>query len=358
MKVKQPIYLATILLALAGTSLTLYYLCPKAIRCTSSEREETRTQLLPHTAIRQSIKSPAPEENPWTQHNAIASHFDARVRFWGKVVDQGGIPLEGVKIVASVTTLRMIKTKNGYREYEVLRATTAANGTFQFDGSAGMYLDIDALSKEGYVLPSAYQFGMSCVIGAKFRYRYSSIGNQEKLFTPNLSLPEIFHLWKLNKPEPLEIGGNSDGRNGPGFKVGAPPDPLRSISIMVSDVGTVQTPQWEVTVSALEADGGVVMADSSDILMFRAPEAGYTHSIKLRYGLEGADESQDDPGASLRFYVQSNKGHWHSACEFSFFSPNRKGIVETKMRFWLNPSGSRNLEHDGGHPLPEPILSN
>ncbi len=296
------------------------------------------------------------DASPWVEHNAIAERFDTRVRFWGKVVDQAGDPLEWVKIVASVTTLRMIKTDHGYREYEVLQATSASDGSFKFDGSEGTYLDIDSLSKKGYVLPSAYQFGMSCVIGAKFRYRYSAIGDQEKVFIPNPSIPEVFHLWKLNKPEPLEIGGNSPGRNGPEFKVGAPPDPLRSISIMVSDVGTSHTPEWEVTVSALEADGGVIMADSSDIFMFQAPEGGYTHSIKFRYGTKGTDASQDDPGSSLRFYVQSNQGRWHSACEFSMFSPNRKGIVETKMRFWLNPSGSRNLEHDGGHPLPEPSL--
>jgi len=302
-------------------------------------------------------KAPKLEENPWAQHNAIAARFDTRVHFWGKVVDQAGIALEGVKIVASVTTLRMIKTKNGYQEYEVLEATTAPDGSFQFDGSAGMYLDIDALGKEGYVLPSAYQFGMRCVIGSKFRYQYSSIGDQEKAFTPDPSRPEIFHLWKLNKPEPLEVGGNSPGRNGPKFKVGAPPDPLRTISIMVSDVGTAQAPQWEVTVSALEADGGVVMADSSDIFMFQAPEVGYTHAIKLRYGLKGTDKSQNDPGAALRFFVRSNHGRWYAAREYDFFSPNRKGIVETKMRFWLNPNGSRNLEHDGGRPLRATNLS-
>ena len=304
------------------------------------------------------VEIPATQASPWAQHNAIASRFDARVRFWGKVVDQGGIPLEGVKIVASVTTLRMIKTANGYREYEILKATSDASGAFMFDGSEGISLNIEALGKDGYVLPSAYQFGMSCVIGAKFCYRYSSIGGQEKVFTPNPLSPEIFHLWKLIKPEPLEIGGDTPGRIGPQFEVGAPPHPLRTISIMVSDVGTAHVPQWEVTVSALEADGGIIRADPSDIFMFEAPESGYKQSIKFRYGLEKTDISLNDPGAALRFYVRSNHGRWHAAREYDFYSPNKDGIVSTKMSFWLNPSGSRNLEHDGGHPLPEPILSN
>ena len=290
------------------------------------------------------------------QHNRVASRFDTRVRFWGKVVDQNNAPLEGVSITVSVTTLRLIKTENGYREFEMLTTKSAADGTFMFDGGAGMYLDIEALGKDGYVLPSAYQFGMSCAIGSKFRYRYSSIGNLQKVFTPNPSLPEIFHLWKLNKPEPLEIGGDSPGSRGPKFKVGGPPERLRTISMMVADVGTPQVPQWEVTVTALEPDGGVVMAEPSDIFMFEAPETGYTHSIKFRYGPDGTDESIADPGASLRFFVRSNGGRWHAAREYAFFSPNRDGVVATKRWFWLNPSGSRNLEHDGGHPLPQPDL--
>ena len=70
------------------------------------------------------------DASPWVEHNAIAARFDTGVRFWGKVVDQAGDPLEWVKIVSSVTTLRMIKTEHGYREFEVLQATSASDGTF------------------------------------------------------------------------------------------------------------------------------------------------------------------------------------------------------------------------------------
>ena len=286
----------------------------------------------------------------WGKHNAIASRFDTRVRFWGKVVDQDGAPMEGVNIVATVTTLRMVKTKDGYREYQVLKTQSAVNGTFMFDGEDGMYLDIEALGKEGYVLPSAYQFGMSCASGAKYRYRYSSIGNLQKVYTPNPARPEVFHLWKLKNPEPLEIAGDRFGSNGPELKVGDPPTRFRTISMMVTDVGTAQVPQWEVTISALEPDGGVMLADPSDIFMFEAPESGYTQTIKMRYGLEGTDEMQSEPGAPLRFFVRSNSGRWHCASDYSFFSPNTDGVVATKMRYWRNPNGSRNLEHDGAHP--------
>ena len=311
--------------------------------------------LAEHQSRAQQVNQP-PEVNPWVEHNAIAARFDTRVRFWGKVMDQNGTPLEGVHIVASVTTLRMIKTEHGYREYEILKATTNAGGAFMFNGPDGLFLDIEAMGKSGYVLPSAYQFGMSCKVGAKFRYKYSSVGNMENVYIPNPVRPEIFHMWKLNKPEPLVISGDGSGLSGPELMLGSPPERVGSLSMVVISVGTSQAPQWEVTVSANSPDGGVIMADPGDIFMFEAPESGYTQSIKYRYGPDGTDQGAGDPGASLRFFSRTHNGRWHVASQYAFFSPDQNGTVLTEMRLWFNPSGSRNLEHDGGHPLPEPVL--
>jgi len=57
------------------------------------------------------------EEWQMARYNAGAGGYDTQVRFWGKVVDQNGKPVEGAAIAAFVTTLRMIKVKGGYREY-------------------------------------------------------------------------------------------------------------------------------------------------------------------------------------------------------------------------------------------------
>jgi len=47
---------------------------------------------------------------------AGVSAFDTHVRFWGEVVDQDGNSVKGATIKATVTTLRMIKVDDGYRE--------------------------------------------------------------------------------------------------------------------------------------------------------------------------------------------------------------------------------------------------
>ena len=302
--------------------------------------------------LRQGIK----ERVMLWHYNAGTSAFDTKVRFWGQVVDQNGQPVAGATIRATVTTLRMVKVENGYREYEILAAQSAPDGTFMFDGAEGFSLTIRELSKNGYVLPSAYQAGMRWE-GARYFFRYKSIGNVQSVFHPNPSQPEVFHLWKLNKPEPLIMRGNWAGPYGEEFRIGDAPTMLGNISIMVTQEGTDRLPEWVVTVSALEADGGVIKAESTDIFMFQAPESGYTKSISFRYGPDGTDAIKGEDGAPVRFYVRSKGGRWYSARECAFFSPNENDKVRTKMLLWTNPNGSRNLEHDAAHPLDEPRLS-
>ena len=83
------------------------------------------------------------------QYNAGAGVYDTQVRVWGKVVDQNGKPVEGAAIAAFVTTLRMIKVKDAYREFSILTTRTAADGTFKLEGAAGFSLTIELLSKDG-----------------------------------------------------------------------------------------------------------------------------------------------------------------------------------------------------------------
>ena len=180
------------------------------------------------------------------------------------------------------------------------------------------------------------------------------MGGGENLFRPNPSEPVTFHLWKLKKPEPVRI--SDIGRGGPKFKVEDPPTELFFSNFRVTAVGTVSAPQWEVAVSALEVDDGVIKADPSDLFMFQAPESGYTHSITFSFGPKGTDAIKGEPGAPVRFYVRSKRGRWYSAEECAIYSPEPDGTVTLKIRFWTNPNGCRNLEHDAAHPLPEPSL--
>ncbi len=285
------------------------------------------------------------------RYNAGAAGFDSKVRFWGKVLDQDGHPIEGASIRASVTTLRLVKTENGYREFELLDAQSKADGTFMFDGASGFSLTIEKLTKPGYVLPSPYQEAMRFPEDLKYRYTYNPMGGLEKVFHPDPASPVVFRLWKLRNPEPLLLRGTWLGYQGPEYQLdgeGAV-DVKHSISVAVGSVGTKQSPQWEVTVTAAEADGGIAKADPNDPFMFEAPVSGYERVQKFRYG---PDDTKDyGKGAPVRFFVRTKKGRWYAAVDSIFFAPNTKGNIRTKSRYWLNPNGSRNLEHDSANPI-------
>lgn len=294
-------------------------------------------------------------------HNAGASGFDSKVRFWGRVLDQDGNPIERASIRASVTTLRIIKTEKGYREFELMDTQSKSDGTFMFDGAEGFSLTIEKLTKTGYVLPSAYQEAMRYPEDFKYRFTYNPMGGSDRIFRPDPASPFVFRLWKLRNPEPVFMSGHWASNTGPSFKINGearkrsmafepggtrhPPD----ISITVISVGTEQSPQWEVTVAAVEDDGGVVKADPDDAFMFEAPAEGYQKVQKFRYGLE--DVKQYDEGTPVRFFVRSKQGRWHSAADTIFYPPDVHGKIVTKWRNWLNPNGSRNLEHDSANPI-------
>ncbi len=250
----------------------------------------------------------------------------------------------------------MIKTEKGYREFELLDTQSKADGTFMFDGAEGFSLTIEKLTKSGYVLPAPYQEAMRFPEDFKHRFTYNPMGGPDRVFHPDPASPVIFRLWQLRNPEPLLLRGTWAGYSGPEYQLNVQPTLhiKGTTAISVASVGTEQSPQWEVTVAAVEADGGIAKADPNDAFMFEAPGSGYERIQKFRYSPE--DTKNYGEGAPVRFFVRSKQGRWYSAVDSIFFAPDANGEIVTKSRYWLNPNGSRNLEHDSANPLPEPRL--
>ncbi|GAA5120995.1 carboxypeptidase regulatory-like domain-containing protein [Luteolibacter yonseiensis] len=300
-------------------------------------------------------------------HNAGASVYDTDVRFWGKVLDSQGVPLEGVHVRAAVTTLRVkpVKGGAGFREFDVIEARTDATGRFALEGASGFVLKILKMTKDGYVLPHDQQ--LSTAFGTNYReYLYKSMDGQQPEFKPDPANPVEFRLWKLQRPEPLMIF-NPEMR----IPVGGPPQNLSmddhgsttdpdfkytpDVKISVSEIGTADSRRWEVRISGWNEDCGVVKADPSDPFLFEAPENGYEESITCQYGPEDMDGRTGMEGLRIRFFVRSKKHLWHGAVD-SVFPPPEDGRVRPKMEIWTNPAGSRNLEHNAARPLFAPPL--
>ncbi|MEN9975487.1 MAG: hypothetical protein RLZZ282_1493, partial [Verrucomicrobiota bacterium] len=198
MKRIRSIHLVVLVIVMTCAFMTILYFLRQPLQSIHSLKNDSASGIsatqpkLDNKAINGKGKT---QEEMLDRHNLGASAFDTRIRLWGKIVDQHGNPVEGVIIKAIATTLRMIKVENGYREYEILSAQSAADGTFMFDGADGFSLTIRQLSKDGYVLPSAYQAGIRWE-GARYRYRYKSIGDVQSVFHPNPEQPVVFHLWR------------------------------------------------------------------------------------------------------------------------------------------------------------------
>jgi hypothetical protein len=255
----------------------------------------------------------------------------------------------------------MIKTEKGYREFELIDTQSKADGSFMIDGAEGFSLTIEKLVKPGFVLPAPYQEAMRFPEDFKYRFTYNPMAGAKEIFHPDPASPVIFRLWKLRDPEPLFMSGSWAGYHGPKLQMNAVGQKLSmafapggakhdsDISITVTSVGTEKSPRWEVSVAAVENDGGVAKADPNDAFMFEAPASGYQREQKFQYGPEDAD--QYEQGAPVRFFVRSKQGRWYSAADLIFFAPDANGQIVTKWRNWLNPNGSRNLEHDSANPI-------
>ncbi|MBK1817077.1 hypothetical protein JIN84_15745 [Luteolibacter yonseiensis] len=299
--------------------------------------------------------------------NLRFSQYDSKIRFWGKVMDSDGYPLEGVYVKAVAITYRIKKTPEGdVWDYPVVETRTKSDGSFVLDGMAGFVLKIEKMSKQGYVLPRATQISTTYPGGSNREYRFKSMDPHEPVFSSDPSKPVEFRLWKLKKPEPLSIGRavlsirvgeparyfSLVSRNYPEQAIGRfKPD----VKISISRIGEVRPPRWEVKIEGYDEDCGVMKADPKDPFMFTAPEEGYQQSITYEYGPDCVNEFTGLPGFPVRFFARSKNKYWHAAVDSVFQSPV-DNEESPQIDIWTNLNKSRNLEHDAVRPLPDPPL--
>lgn len=253
------------------------------------------------------------------------------INFWGKVVDENDAPVADAHVHFSWNVIADEKFWNGTDETNVV---SDSNGLFSLLDRRGKRLSARA-SKEGYHTPKSEFFS--------FEYANPYDG----LFIPKSNEPVVFHLRKKVETEPM-----IHGRQLYDFKTDGTPYYLDlltgkkftekpvgwdlAISLIRSESNTEQKFNWTVKI---ETSGGGLIETNSDF-MFPAPEAGY-NNVELGQEASGP--------------------RWRSGATFSFFFKSRNKIygqfkagVYPKYRtnaaidlnYYVNPSGSRNLEFD------------
>jgi hypothetical protein len=257
--------------------------------------------------------------------------------FYGKVIDDAGKPISGVKVSYSANSIDVTLTKDEYNQGIV---TTDERGIFQINGIRGI----------GFILhlehPDYYAYAANRN-GFDIRSHPS-----DGIIPDSLEHAQVFRMHRKGKPVALikRNGGLHAPADGTTINFPIRGKSRREIIGEVRAQGWKGAPDpqkenhfdWKVKISVPE---GGVLATSKEFA-FIAPETGYEQTLEIHM-------SKDDP-------------NWRSNVKqkLSFKVPNyfiRAGAsidlyhdFYFSMYYYLNPDGSRNLENDPALPLSEP----
>lgn len=277
---------------------------------------------------------PEPEYTRWyiaesTKHPDI--EWKAPINFWGKVVDESNQPVENASIKFTWNDL----SKNG-----TSRSSTNSDsqGLFALLNRKGKRLYVD-VSKRGY-----YNFPGSA--GEDLEYASPWEGNR---FHPDPNNPLVFRLKKAGTLEPLlaHVVSLSLPNSGEAIEFDFIDERLKEPgSIQFRCTVEPQDPEtrrfaWHFVCSV--PSGGLL--PRTNTLDFTAPTEGYLSAFE-------DSETQNSPQwrAAVKggFFVKFGSPARYGRIEFEFV-PKRLEFYKSsdlQLKYWVNPSGSQNLEAD------------
>ena len=265
--------------------------------------------------------------------SALPALTNAPIEFYGKVIDEEGAPMSGVKVIGH-TGSAMGFMAHEYRNYET---QTDQSGYFSFTRIKGSHLGFEFV-KSGFIYKTH-----------KKGFQYSAMTKPEERHKPDKSKPIEFTMWKIWGPEPLidyharRISVPTDGaaifvnlsigkavESGGDIKLSAVWGERPSKDSIVYD--------WVFQIEVME--GGLV--DGTEEIMFHAPNEGYV--TRKEYKFTKVNNPAD---TALIFYVKCRHGQSYARVQMSFNNSEIASVCYATLRVQMNPNGSRNLEPGG-----------
>jgi hypothetical protein len=257
------------------------------------------------------------------------------INFWGKVTDQDGVPLEGVKIAYTGLSLWGNDVGVAWTPKERKgQAVTDATGSFAITGFKSNSLGLDSFSKPGYVYRGrpnlSYDFG----------------GNMpEWRFVPQRDKPVCFAMVNERILEPLiQLKGSlrvsGDGAIGRWNLWSGESDDDGELVVSLRRVPAVlKFPEFPSIWSAeLQIVGGEIIQAAWDEEFHRAPESGY--SAIVPYSKE--PEKQGIIGCA--YYLRTRNGNY-GRIKVELYPGDGGPSARCFITRVMNPRpGSRNLE--------------
>jgi len=272
------------------------------------------------------------------------------IKFYGRVIDQYGDPVEDAKVFFEATNTYL--SEGGGRG----RIATDRNGRFEIDSiGASLVLggvghpEIDGAYYQSSNLDATRDMIFNTSDDAYGRYenwkRYASSNN-----------PYVIHVWRLGKYDGAMKGSlsaypNLDGREytlnlsgkdyntkvSDGVKQG---DFIISCTRKTTMTAVKDYGDWTFTISSI--DGGI--QKTNDLYLNKAPGNGYQSSIKIK--MEYGSDKYMPSLFNQRFYFYTQSGKVYGSMLVNFkphrkFRGNECGI---EIQYKMNPTGSKNLE--------------
>jgi hypothetical protein len=271
---------------------------------------------------------PEPSDPRWKEREVkrrIDPEYEWKmpINFFGRVVDENERPVPSAKVELSWTDLSQAGSSKA-------QTTTDAQGFFSLLKQTGRHLEV-RVSKDGYYTPKRQQIS----------FDYAAFWEAD-YHVPDPNNPVLFHIRKKNQGEALRSGEirptmPADGTpmrfdllNGGRL---SPDGQLEIAAVTNTEKYPPRIFNWRATI--LVPGGGLIEHNAE--FPFEAPEDGYQPSVG--------------------FDMPTNAPDWKPLIEKSYFiefgSPPRYGRIQVQInggsqkasvRYWVNPSGSRNLE--------------
>lgn len=304
----------------------------------------------PDATGQQSIRIPSAEERAISAEEkqqrylekarSAGKSFNRPGNFYGRILDQNDQPVMGVTIKCGLSYFGDLVLPGLKPHYDQFERTTDADGRFSVEGQSGLSLDLRLQPKPGYEFRPT---------GLGVTLRDIAL-NQP---APTLSMPDkpyIFRAFRKGQAEALlkgEIAFYDCEPDGRSYLV-----QLKSNHVVEGTTGgdfriSVQRPpgwtnqidyDWAVRIDAV----GMELVETHDVFMYQAPASGYESSWNFSKKAGEEDYTREvDP----KFYLKSRDGAAYGRMELRIKSNSREKSA-ILIYYWLNPSGSRNLEYD------------
>jgi hypothetical protein len=310
-------YLLVLLLLFAG-------LLPSVGKAAETAREKTEREAA---------------ENKMTRMEEKLKQQDVAIRFYGKVQDQVGQPVEGAEVVLHVTRFSPNMEKL-FGETKEVRVKTDSQGRFTVSQEKGRSLYIKEIQREGYDFsPKQNPVG---------EYRYAG---ESKTFMPDQANPVVFRMRKtgttvfLLRDQSLDFqfrvteSGKAIGYDfvqrgrikDVARRVGD--DAERICDLQVKATVNTNDDTWAVVLSPGNTNGGIIVSEQ---LLYEAPDIGY----QPEYTFTPEDRK---PVMAKYVYLKNRDPAIYTRLEIEHVNANKE-FFRLSGKSVTNPYGDRNLE--------------